>query len=135
MWSDPRLEAALELPLISASLRMSPMGERKAIEPAEWREELRWYRETRLSPVLQMDDLLFVAGCTGAGAAAEGPRAEMRRAYEEISEVLDAAGASWDEVVSMTTYHVDFRRDIDAMIAIRREFVSRSRSRLGPPWE
>ncbi|MDP9300055.1 MAG: Rid family hydrolase [Actinomycetota bacterium] len=111
------------------------MGERKAIEPAEWGEELRWYRETRLSRVLQVGDLLFVAGCTGAGAAAEGPRAEMRRAYEEISEVLDAAGASWDEVVSMTTYHVDFRRDIDAMIAIRREFVSRSRSRLGPPWE
>jgi enamine deaminase RidA (YjgF/YER057c/UK114 family) len=104
---------------------MSPMGERKAIEPAVWGEELRWYRETRLSPAVQVGELLFVAGCTGASAIADGPRAEMRRAYEEIGEVLAAAGASWDDVVSMNTFHVDFRRDIDAMVEIHREFVSK----------
>jgi enamine deaminase RidA (YjgF/YER057c/UK114 family) len=114
-----------ELPLLSASVRMSPMGERKAIEPAVWGEELRWYRETRLSPAVQVGDLLFVAGCTGASGIKDGPRAEMRRAYEEIGEVLAAAGASWDDVVSMNTYHVDFRRDIDAMVEIHREFVSK----------
>jgi len=48
----------------------------------------------------------------------------MHRAYEEIAEVLHAAGASWDDVVSMTTYHGHFRRDIQAMIEIHREFIS-----------
>jgi enamine deaminase RidA (YjgF/YER057c/UK114 family) len=70
------------------------MDERRAIEPAAWGRELEWYRETRLSPAVQVGDLLFVAGCTGASAAADGPRAQMRRAYEEIGEVLVAAGAS-----------------------------------------
>jgi len=85
----------------------------------------RVYRETRLSPAVQVGELLFVAGCTGAAAAVDGPRAQMRRAYEEIGQVLDAAGASWDDVVSMTTYHVHFRRDIDAMTEIHREFVTK----------
>ena len=101
------------------------MSERRAIEPAEWAADLPWYRETRLSPAIQVGELLFVAGCTGISAAADGPRAMMRRAYQEISEVLHAAGASWDDVVSMNTYHVEFRRDIDAMVEIHREFVTK----------
>ena len=101
------------------------MIERRAIEPDAWGADLEWYRETRLSPAVQVGDLLFVAGCTGATAAVDGPRAQMRRAYEEIGQVLDAAGASWEDVVSMTTYHVHFRRDIDAMTEIHREFVTK----------
>ena len=100
------------------------MGERKVIEPAAWGPELGWYRQNRLSPAVQVGDLLFVSGCTGAEAAAEGARAQMRLAYQEIGEVLHAAGARWGDVVSMTTYHVHFRRDIDAMIEIHREFIS-----------
>ncbi len=85
------------------------MGERKVIEPAAWGRELGWYRQNRLSPAVQVGDLLFVSGCTGAEAAADGARAQMRLAYQEIGEVLHAAGARWGDVVSMTTYHVHFR--------------------------
>jgi enamine deaminase RidA (YjgF/YER057c/UK114 family) len=100
------------------------MGERKAIEPAAWGQELGWYRQNRLSPAVQVGDLLFVSGCTGAEAAKDGARAQMRRAYEEIGEVLHAAGTSWGDVVSMTTYHLHFRRDIDTMIEVHREFIA-----------
>lgn len=100
------------------------MSERRAIEPAAWGTDLEWYRETRLSPAVKVGDLLYLAGCTGAAAIGDGPRAEMRRAYEEIGEVLQAAGASRDDVVSMTTYHVEFRRDIHAMTEIHKEFVT-----------
>jgi len=98
------------------------MIERRAIEPGAWGEDLEWYRSTRLSPAVQVDDLLFVAGCTGSSA--DSPEDQMRRAYEEIGEVLGAAGASWNDVVSMTTYHVHFRRDIDRMTEVHREFVT-----------
>jgi enamine deaminase RidA (YjgF/YER057c/UK114 family) len=100
------------------------MGERKAVEPDTWGADLDWYRENRLSPAVQVGELLFVAGCTGESAGDE-PRDQMRRAYEEVGAVLGAAGASWNDVVSMTTYHVEFRRDIDAMIEIHRDFVTR----------
>jgi enamine deaminase RidA (YjgF/YER057c/UK114 family) len=98
------------------------MSERRAIEPEAWGEDLEWYRRTRLSPAVRVDDLLFVAGCTGSSA--DSPEDQMRLAYEEVGEVLGAAGASWNDVVSMTTYHVDLRRDIDQMTQIHREFVT-----------
>lgn len=98
------------------------MVDRKAIEPAAWGAGLEWYRTTRLSPAVQVDDLLFVAGCTGSSPGS--PEEQMRSAYEEVGEVLGAAGAGWHDVVAMTTFHVDFRRDIDVMTAIHREFVT-----------
>jgi enamine deaminase RidA (YjgF/YER057c/UK114 family) len=98
------------------------MNERKTIEPPAWGGDLEWYRRTRLSPAVQVDDLLFVSGCTGSSA--DSPEDQMRRAYEEVGEVLSAAGASWNDVVSMTTYHVHFRRDIDQMTEIHRGFVT-----------
>ena len=98
------------------------MSTRKAIEPESWGDDLEWYRRTRLSPAVQVDDLLFVAGCTGSSA--NSPEEQMRSAYREVGEVLGAAGASWNDVVSMTSYHVDFRRDIELMTEIHREFVT-----------
>ena len=98
------------------------MGTRRAIEPDSWGDDLEWYRKTRLSPAVQVDDLLFVAGCTGSSAGS--PEDQMRLAYEEVGEVLEAAGASWNDVVSMTSYHVNFRRDIDLMTEIHRGFVT-----------
>ena len=98
------------------------MTERRAIEPEAWGEDLEWYRRTRLSPAVQVGDLLFVAGCTGSSA--DSPEDQMRSAYSEVGEVLEAAGASWNDVVEMTSYHVEFRRDIDLMTEIHREFVT-----------
>ena len=97
-------------------------GERRAIEPEVWGDELDWFRRTRLSPAVLVDDLVFVAGCTGSSAGS--PDEQMRSAYREVGEVLEAAGASWDDVVSMTSYHVHFRRDIERMTEIHREFVT-----------
>jgi enamine deaminase RidA (YjgF/YER057c/UK114 family) len=124
--SDARRTAA-ENPVAAAPRPgvYGAMSERRSIDPAVWSGDLEWFRETRLSPAVQVGDLLFVSGCTGATAAEDGARAQMRRAYEEIGQVLDAAGATWDDVVSMTTYHVHFRRDIDTMTEIHREFVTK----------
>ena len=48
----------------------------------------------------------------------------MRLAYVGVGEVLTVAGSSWHDVVSMTTYHVNLRRDIETMTEIHREFVT-----------
>jgi enamine deaminase RidA (YjgF/YER057c/UK114 family) len=100
------------------------MADREAIEPSSWGKGLEWYKEQRLSPAVRVGDLLFVSGCTGSGAVADGPGAQMHRAYTQIAEVLAAAGGSWSDVVSMTTYHVGFHEHIDAMTDIHKEFVT-----------
>jgi enamine deaminase RidA (YjgF/YER057c/UK114 family) len=67
---------------------------------------------------------VFASGCTGSSALADGPRAQMRQAYLEVGQVLEAAGAGWRDVVSMTTYHVGMREHIEAMGEIHKEFVT-----------
>ena len=97
------------------------MSERKPIEPVAWGADLRVVSEDPPSSGDPGRRLLFVAGCTGSSAGS--PQDQIRGAYGEVGEVLGAAGASWDDVVEMTTYLVEFRRDIDLMTEIHREFV------------
>lgn len=94
----------------------------EAIMPGSW-PDLVWYAGTRLSPAVRAGDLVFVSGCTGANQYPNDSRAQIRLAYQYVAEVLEAAGAGWDDVVSITTYHVDMRRYIDEVLEIHREFV------------
>ena len=96
----------------------------EAIMPGSWRD-LDWYAGTRLSPGLRAGDLVFVSGCTGANQYPNDPRAQIRLAYQYVAEVLEASGAGWDDVVSITTYHVHMRRYIDDVLEIHHEFVKR----------
>jgi enamine deaminase RidA (YjgF/YER057c/UK114 family) len=82
------------------------VAERQAIERDAWGADLDWLRETRVSPAVQVGDLLFVTRMHRCHGRRGRTRAQMRRAYEEIGQVLEAAGASWDDVISMTTYQV-----------------------------
>ena len=78
---------------------------------------------TRLIEAVRAGDLVFVSGCTGANQHPNDSRAQIRLAYQYVAEVLEAADASWDDVVSITTYHLDMQRYIDDVLEIHREFV------------
>jgi enamine deaminase RidA (YjgF/YER057c/UK114 family) len=102
----------------------------EAVRPGSW-PDLDWYAETRLSPGVHSGDLVFVSGCSGANRYPNDSKAQIRLAYQYVADVLEAAGATWDDVVSITTYHVDMRRYIDDVLAIHREFV---RNEPYPTW-
>jgi enamine deaminase RidA (YjgF/YER057c/UK114 family) len=92
---------------------------------------LDWFEEKRLSPAVRVGDLLFVSECTGADLYPEDARAQIQQAYRYVGEVLAAGGTSWDDVVSMTTCHVNLRAHIDDVLKIHREFVT---SHPYPAW-
>jgi enamine deaminase RidA (YjgF/YER057c/UK114 family) len=45
------------------------------------------------------------------------------RVYKRIGEILRRAGASWDDVVDMTSYHSDVEAQIEAMAAVQKAYV------------
>jgi enamine deaminase RidA (YjgF/YER057c/UK114 family) len=45
------------------------------------------------------------------------------RAFEHIGKTLERAGASWDDVISITTYHIDPKAQIDAFAKVKSRFV------------
>lgn len=64
------------------------------------------------SPGVLVDGTLYVAGQVGRDAAlnvVEGVEPQFVQAFENVQKVLAAAGAGFDDVVEMVTYHVDMR--------------------------
>ena len=45
------------------------------------------------------------------------------RAYREIGGILARAGASWDDVVDITSYHTDITTQMEAIVAVHRRHV------------
>ncbi len=78
------------------------------------------------SPVLDSGDFVFFSGVTGTRAdlsVAADPETQFRDAFGFLKANLAVADLTFDDVVEMTTYHVDLRRHLGAFIRVKDEFV------------
>lgn len=83
-------------------------------------------REWHFSPVLLSGDFAFFSGQTGThpdGTVSPDPEEQFRDAFRFLSANLSAAGLNFDDVVEMTTYHVDLRRHLRAFIKVKDEHI------------
>lgn len=73
-------------------------------------------------------DTIYLSGVVAAPREGEaGLEPAYERVFVRIGEVLARAGASWDDVVEMTTFHTDLPTQIDAFVAVKNRHVK------GPP--
>lgn len=82
------------------------------------------------------DDSGYSAGIVAEGrrvvfVSGQGPRdlnadveTQIRQTFERIRAVLEAAGASLDDVVILRSYFVHFSRDLPVYRKVRKEFLS-----------
>ncbi len=78
------------------------------------------------APGVLVDDTLYIAGQVGRNADLEvvaGTEAQFVQAFENVKRVLDAAGASFDDVVEMVTYHVDMR-DLQLFMSVKDRYFT-----------
>lgn len=76
------------------------------------------------APGLLVGDTLYIAGQVGRDESlkvVEGTEAQFRQAFENVGKVLTAAGATFDNVVEMVTYHVDMR-DLQLFMEVKNQF-------------
>src|SRR5579859_7907042 len=45
------------------------------------------------------------------------------RAFQRIGSILQRSGASWDDVVEMTTFHTDLKTQMPAIVAVKNKYV------------
>ena len=79
------------------------------------------------SPVLDTGDFVFLSGITGARAdltVAADPETQIRDAFQFAKEHLGAANLTFDDVVEMTTYHVDLRDHLATFMRVKDDYVS-----------
>lgn len=78
------------------------------------------------SPGVLVDDTLYIAGQVGRNERLEvvnGTEAQFTQAFENVGRVLAAAGAGFDDVVDMVTYHIDMR-DLPLFTQVKDRFFT-----------
>lgn len=69
-------------------------------------------------------DTIYLSGIVAGAAPDEKDlSAAYERAYRQIGDVLKRAGASWDDVVDITSFHTDVSAQLDAMAAVQRKYI------------
>lgn len=99
------------------------MTRRYAIFPAD-RHAL--YDLHQYSAAIRSGDLLFVSGQVGSredGSPEPVFEDQVRRAFANLRAVLAAAGASFDDVIDVTTFHTDPPAQFEAFLAVRAEEI------------
>lgn len=83
------------------------MAKRDVVFPAG-RQAL--YERNRYSPAIRTNGLLFVSGQVGSredGSPEPDLTAQVRRAFDNLNAVLQAAGCTFDDVIDVTVFMVD----------------------------
>jgi len=85
-----------------------------------------FHDQWHLSPGLDTGGYVFFSGVTGCrpdDTVANVPEEQFRDAFLFLADTLAAGDLGWQNVVEMTTYHVDLRKHLDVFIAVKDEFI------------
>ena len=78
------------------------------------------------SPGVKVGSMLYIAGQVGRDTelnVIEGKEAQFAQAFENVKKVLTEAGATFDNVVEMVTYHTDMR-DLQLFIEVKNRYLT-----------
>lgn len=80
----------------------------------------------RYSPAVRDGRFVFVSGHIGRdedGVLSADPDVQIREAFRNVGRTLSELGATWDDVVEITSYHVGLQRQKDALLRVHHEFL------------
>lgn len=107
------------MPALSQSARV----EGTVMMPEEPARRELWSRWGLADAVIHGDTIWLSGVIAFLEEGETDPRAAYRRAFERIGATLKRAGASWDDVVEMTTYHTQVSEQMPAFLAVKRDYV------------
>src|SRR5690625_5294738 len=83
------------------------------------------YERNRYSPAIRSNGFLFVSGQVGSlddGTPRAGLPAQVRQAFENLNNILAAAGSSFADVVDVTVSMVDAEKDGEEVWTVVRDY-------------
>ena len=97
---------------------------RNGVVPEHWTE---FYESSHIPAAVQDGERLYVTGHTGEdldGNFSADPETQIRQTFQHIEATLSKGGASWADVVELSSYHVGLRAQAEILIAIAGEFLT-----------
>ena len=86
------------------------------------------YDGFHFSQANRVGDMIWVSGQVGVNdklSPASGMAAQARLAFEGLKRTLAAAGATLDDVVELTTFHIDLRGEMAQFAKVKDEYLPR----------
>ena len=86
------------------------------------------YEAYGYSAAVRSGGFLFISGQVGVdttGNAIKDPPAQFQMAFANLGHVLEAAGCGFDDVVDITTFHVDMYEHFDAFASAKQSVFAR----------
>ena len=110
-------------PAFAQDAATPPPTEKRTIMP-ESEGGRAFMEEFGFSEAVIHGDTVYLSGVI-AGPAPEGMTREEAydRTFKYLGNVLERAGSSWDDVVDITTYHVDIDASMPALAAVKNRYV------------
>ncbi|MFO7918400.1 MAG: RidA family protein [Anaerolineae bacterium] len=78
-----------------------------------------------IAPGVRVGDVIYVSGSAGAKdgeLAGDDIESQARQAMENLGEVLEAAGSSWDKVFKLNCYLTEAARDFEGWNTVFKEY-------------
>jgi enamine deaminase RidA (YjgF/YER057c/UK114 family) len=85
--------------------------------------ERRSQEEWGYSDAIITGDTIYLSGVVVGQREGETLEKAYDRAYRRIGAILGRAGASWDDVVDITSFHTDITVQMPAIVAVHRRHV------------
>lgn len=99
------------------------MSKRRAVVPKGMQG---FYDQFHFSPAMRVGKTVYCSGQVGAGPEGKldpDPAAQISQAFDNVRAVLEEAGASFKDVVELTTFHVGFNEHIGVFMQVKDGFV------------
>jgi len=86
----------------------------------EWME-----RDFQMSPAIHIGGLVWLSGVGVLPQPGESVESAFNRGFETIQEILNAAGLDWNNVIDLTTLHVDLPSQREAILKTKNQFITK----------
>ena len=112
------------LALAAPSAAVAQARQQATVLMSENDEERRFQEEWGYADAIVAGDTIYLSGIVAGQREGETLEAAYERTYARIGAVLRRAGASWDDVVDITSYHTDITAQMPAIVAVHRRHVT-----------
>ena len=115
--------AALALFLVPAAAHAGVRQDAKVLM-SENPEERKFQDEWGYADAVITGDTIYLSGVVAGVRPGETDlKLAYERAFQRMGKVLQRAGASWDDVVDITSFHTDLTTQMPAIVAVKNKYV------------
>ncbi len=83
------------------------------------------YERSKYAPATQAGELVFLSGVIGVARGEDnGPTAQFERAFERLTSLLADLDLAIEDVLEMTTYHVNLGAYRREFLAVKDDYIS-----------